>query len=175
MKLLDAFKAELDKCENIKRVWLTAFIIDVEFIETYVLPTVLGAEQPRTRMEYEALQLELIRQGIDFRVFCDKRYIGPDQNKRTSIPVYGISPGKAGGIWPEGGITEESLFHAKVIYIEGKNGEKGKDTVRLLGSGSANLTLSGWGRQREVFQFTRVDERELYYSVRSFFHGTGAL
>lgn len=165
MILLKTFASQLAACGDLKRVWLTSFNIDIEFIETYILPTVLGAEIPRTRMDYEALQLELNERGIDFRVFCDKRFISTDQNKRTLIPVHGVSPNKQE---PDGSgiagmrFNEESLFHAKVIYIEGKDG-------RVLGSGSANLTVSGWGRNREVFQFVPLDEEEMYRSVRNFF------
>lgn len=165
MILLKTFASQLAACGDLKRVWLTSFNIDIEFIETYILPTVLGAEIPRTRMDYEALQLELNERGIDFRVFCDKRFISPDQNKRTLIPVHGISPNKqdseSSGI-SEMGFNEKSLFHAKVIYIEGEDG-------RVLGSGSANLTVSGWGRNREVFQFVPLDEEEMCHSAWDFF------
>lgn len=162
MKLLELFTKQLNECGAVKRVWLTSFNIDIEFIETYILPTVLGVEIPRTRMDYEALQLELNERLIDFRVFCDNRFISTDQNKRTLIPVHGISPGKQSSDFMQLGFDENTLFHAKVIYIEGEDG-------RILGAGSANLTLSGWGRNREVFQFVPLDEKELYRSTRDFF------
>ncbi|USW93898.1 hypothetical protein NHF39_21245 [Pseudomonas proteolytica] len=90
MKLHSAFAEQVKACGQLRRVWLTSFNIDIEFIETYVLPTVLGAEIPRTRMEYEALQLALTEQEIDLRVFCDRRFIGADQNKRTALQVHGV-------------------------------------------------------------------------------------
>lgn len=161
MKLLNAFAEQIKVCGKLKRVWLTSFNIDIEFIETYMLPTVLGAEIPRTRMDYEALQLVLNDSGIDFRVFCDRRFIGADQNKRTSIPVYGVSPGNKVEL-TRLGINEDSLFHAKVIYLEGEYG-------RVLGAGSANLTLSGWGRNQEVFHFVSVETLALYQSLKAFF------
>ena len=166
MKLLNAFSEQVKACGTLKRVWLTSFCIDIEFIETYLLPTVLGAEIPRTRMDYEALQLVLNEQGIDFRVFCDRRFIGADQNKRTAIPVYGISPGN-NSQETDRGISEDSLFHAKVIYLEG-------DSNRILGTGSANLTLSGWGRNQEVFHFVPVQALALYQSLKAFFQGVFA-
>ena len=162
MKLLEAFKRQLIQCGGIQRVWLTSFNIDVEFIETFILPAVLASDQPRIRMDYEVLQQELNDREVDFRVFCDKRYIGPDQNKRTLIPIHGVSLAKRESATQKMGFSEDSLFHAKVIYIEGKNG-------RVLGAGSANLTLSGWGRNREVFQFVPVDEKLLYQSMLDFF------
>mgnify|MGYP005850226417 CR=1 FL=1 len=167
MKLLNTFKQQLSVFDTIERVWLTSFTIDIEFIETYVLPAIADFETtPQLRMDYEALQLVLNELDADIRVFCDKRYMGENLNKRTLLPVHGVSPGKGGGIMRKGGITEESLFHAKVIYIEGKkNGQR----HRVLGAGSANLTLSGWGRNREVFHFLPLDERELYESTQHFF------
>lgn len=162
MKLLQTFTDQLQACGKLSRVWLTSFNIDMEFIETYLLPAVLETELPRTRMDYEALQLALNDSGIDFRVFCDKRYISPDQLKRTLIPVHGVSPEQQGGEIETWGFSEHSLFHAKVIYIEGEEG-------RVLGAGSANLTLSGWGRNREVFQFVPIETKDLYDAVRAFF------
>lgn len=167
MKLLNSFAAQVKACGTLKRVWLTSFCIDIEFIETYLLPTVLGADDiPHTRMDYEALQLVLNEQGIDFRVFCDRRFIGADQNKRTAIPVHGIAPGNNSQD-ARRGISEDSLFHAKVIYLEG-------DAGRVLGTGSANLTLSGWGRNQEVFHFVPVQALVLYQSLKTFFQAVFA-
>ena len=166
MKLLNAFAEQVKDLGKVKRVWLTSFCIDIEFIETYLLPAVLGAEIPRTRMDYEALQLVLNEQGIDFRVFCDRRFIGADQNKRTAIPVHGIAPG-SNPQEARRGISEDSLFHAKVIYLEGAEG-------RVLGTGSANLTLSGWGRNQEVFHFVPVQSLTLYQSLKAFFQAVFA-
>lgn len=170
MKLLNAFAEQVKDLGKLKRVWLTSFCIDIEFIETYLLPAVLGAETPRARMDYEALQLVLNEQGIDFRVFCDRRFIGADQNKRTAIPVHGIAPGltlESNLQETRRGISADSLFHAKVIYLEGTEG-------RVLGTGSANLTLSGWGRNQEVFHFLPVQSLSLYQSLKTFFQAVFA-
>ncbi|WP_226488167.1 hypothetical protein [Pseudomonas sp. B20] len=161
MKLHSAFAEQVKACGQLRRVWLTSFNIDIEFIETYVLPTVLGAEIPRTRMEYEALQLALTEQGIDLRVFCDRRFIGADQNKRTALQVHGVCTAQKPG-WSYPGVDADSLLHAKVIYLEGAQG-------RVLGAGSANLTLSGWARNQEVFHFQPIDAFSLYQSVKVFF------
>lgn len=161
MKLHSAFSEQVKACGRLRRVWLTSFNIDIEFIETYVLPTVLGAETPRTRMEYEALQLALTEQQIDLRVFCDRRFIGADQNKRTALQVHGVCTAQKTE-WSYPGVGEDSLLHAKVIYLEGEQG-------RVLGAGSANLTLSGWARNQEVFHFQPINALSLYQSVKAFF------
>lgn len=158
MKLLSAFKGQLKELGELRYVWLTSFNINIEFIETYLLPAVLHMEQPKTRQDYEHLQIALTEKEINFRVFCDRRFMAADRNKRTAFPVHGVSPAQ----WEEW-FSEESLFHPKVIYLEDWDGN------RILGTGSANLTLSGWGRNQEVFSFLRVDTKEQYDSVRYFF------
>jgi hypothetical protein len=158
MKLLNTFKEQLHTLSALKYVWLTSFNISIEFIETYLLPAVLDMEQPRNRLDYEHFQLALTEKEIDFRVFCDKRFIEADKNKRTAIPVHGISP-----LFWEGAFSKESLFHPKVIYLEDENGR------RILGVGSANLTLAGWGRNQEVFGFFEIETKEQYHSIKTFF------
>jgi len=158
MKLLTAFKEQLNTLGELRYVWLTSFNINIEFIETYLLPAVLDMEQPKTRLDYEHFQIALTEKKMDFRVFCDRRFMEADKNKRTAIPVHGISPVQ----WEEW-FSEESLFHPKVIYLEDREGN------RILGTGSANLTLNGWGRNQEVFSFHRVETKEQYDSVSRFF------
>lgn len=158
MKLLTAFKEQLKTLGELRYVWLTSFNINIEFIETYLLPAVLDMEQPKTRLDYEYFQIALTEKEIDFRVFCDKRFMEADKNKRTAISVHGVSP----ALWEEW-FSKDSLFHPKVIYLEDIYGNK------ILGTGSANLTLSGWGRNQEVFSFHRVETKEQYDSVKYFF------
>ena len=154
MKLLKEFHNQVSNFENLKRVWLTSFKIN---IEKYILPAVLRMEIPRTRMDYEALQVELINSGIDFRVFCDKRFMGLEGNKRTAIPIYGLSPKALG-------FSKENIFHAKVIYLEGSRSE-----TSIVGSGSANLTFGGWARNQEVFHFQEIESSNIQNSVIQFF------
>jgi hypothetical protein len=156
MNLLKELRAQLAALGKLEIAWFTSFNSNIEFIETYLLPAVLDADPPRNRLDYEHFQLTLTRLGIDFRVFCDKRFIRPEQNKRTAIPVHGISP----ALFED--FTADSLFHPKVIYLEGENG-------RLLGVGSANLTIGGWGRNQEVFRFFKVETLENYRAIREFF------
>lgn len=158
MKLLTAFKEQVKPLGDLRFVWLTSFNIDIEFIETYLLPAVLDMDPPKTRLDYEHFQIALTDKGIDFRVFCDKRFMQADRNKRTAIPVHGVSPAR----WDER-FSKDSLFHPKVIYLEDRDG------IRILGTGSANLTLSGWGRNQEVFSFHRVETKDQYDSARYFF------
>lgn len=144
---------------TLRHAWFTSFNTDIEFVETFVLPATLGANTPRKRLEYEQLQQELTEKGVDFRVFCDPRFLETHRIKRTCIPVHGIRPARAPDRW----FSEASLFHPKVIYLEDANGK------RVIGAGSANLTLSGWGRNREAFQFFEITSYPNYKKIRQFF------
>ncbi|MEX3973549.1 phospholipase D family protein [Paraburkholderia caribensis] len=158
MKLLAELQKQVGRMGTLRRAWFTSFNTDIEFVETYVLPTTLGANTPRNRIEYEQLQQELTKEDIDFRVFCDPRFLETNRVKRTCIPVHGIRPQRKRE-W----FSEASLFHAKVIYLEDREGK------RVIGAGSANLTLSGWGRNLEVFQFFEISTYANYREIRRFF------
>lgn len=168
MQMIDSFKQAIKQVGKVEKVWLTSFTIDIEFIETYLLPIIVddANNKPRTHMDYERLQQLYVEAGIDVRVFCDKRFLEGEASsrlKRTSIPVHGVLPSL--GDPKNKRFTEDSLFHPKVIYIQGEDGA-------VLGAGSANLTISGWGRNREVFKFVAVNSKKLSTSIFKFFKGT---
>jgi len=168
MQMIDSFKQAIKQVGKVEKVWLTSFTIDIEFIETYLLPIIVddANNKPRTHMDYERLQQLYVESTVDVRVFCDKRFLEGEAGsrlKRTSIPVHGVLPSL--GDPKNERFTEDSLFHPKVIYIQGKEGA-------VLGAGSANLTISGWGRNREVFKFVAVNSEKLSTSISKFFEGT---
>ena len=158
MKLLGELKRLVTGMGTLRRAWFTTFNLDIEFLETFVLPTTIGAEPPRNRIEFEQLQQELTDKGTDFRVFCDPRFIDTNRIKRTCIPVHAIRPDCLSGRF-----SERSLFHPKIIYLEDDNGR------RVIGAGSANLTLSGWGRNLEAFTFREIKSLVNYREVRKLF------
>lgn len=157
MKLLNAFRDQVKMLGPLKCAWFTTFNLGIPFFETHVLPALLAADPPLNRMDYENMQLQLAESSIDVRVFCDMRMMEADQLKRTAIPVHGILPGWLGSF------DQESLFHPKVIFLEDINGHM------VLGSGSANLSISGWGRNQEVFIFRHVSHNEQYQQIKRFF------
>lgn len=142
----------------LRRAWFTTFNLDIEFLETFVLPAVVGAEPPRNRIEFEQLQQELTDQGIDVRVFCDPRFIDTNRIKRTCVPIHAVRPDRLSERF-----GKLSLFHPKVIYLEDDAGRC------VIGAGSANLTLSGWGRNLEAFIFYEVESLSNYREIRRFF------
>lgn len=160
MKLLKSFKDQLTGLGALRRVWFTSFNINTDFIETYLLPTILDMEIPRNRMDYESIQMELVTQNIDLRIFCDKRMLDADQYKRTALAIHPVS---LRGIQDVDGLSDESLFHPKVVMLEDTNGRM------IVGAGSANLTVSGWGRNQEVFCFRTVSTDDQFRDVTGFF------
>lgn len=160
MKLLQAFKEQIQTLGDVKRVWLTTFNLNIDFVESHLLPVILGMDSPRNRLDYESFQWELVQRDIDVRVFCDKRMLEADQYKRTAIAVHPISPRVLAGV---DGVDDETLFHPKVIYLENAQGDA------ILGAGSANLTVSGWGRNQEVFAFRRLSSQAQYQQIKAFF------
>jgi len=159
MKLLSEFGNQVSQLGALKRVWITSFNLSVNFIESHLLPIIVGMDPPKNRMDYESYQKELIDKKIDFKVFCDKRMMNNFDTKKTSINVYGVSPRSLEYF------SEKSLFHPKVIYLEDINGQV------VLGAGSANLTISGWGRNQEVFTFRKVSTKQQLEQIKDFFKG----
>lgn len=157
MKLLAEFKKQVDELGPLKRVWMTSFNLSVDFVESHLLPAVLELDLPKKRMDYEIFQRELAERKIDFKVLCDKRMMSGLDTKRTAIDVFGVSTRSLDGF------SEYSLFHPKVIYLEDVDGKA------VLGAGSANLTISGWGRNQEVFAFRKIATEDQYQQVQEFF------
>ena len=160
MKLLVEYKkqiAALTQGGKIRRAWFTSFNCAIEFFETFILPATLLMDVPKTRLDYEALQKELTEQKIDLRIFCDRRMLRGLDNKRTAIDVYSLTPATMPGF------GRDSLFHPKVIYLENTEGQA------VIGAGSANLTISGWSRNQEVFAFHRIASSEQLRQVHTFF------
>lgn len=158
MKLVEELKRQVAELGPLKRVWLTSFNLSIEFVETYLLPILVGETKlPTGRLDFEALQLELLERKIEIRLFADKRMIYRSDRKRTAIEVNAITPRQIGGF------TERSLFHPKVIYLEGQDGRA------VLGAGSANLTVGGWGRNQEAVLFRSVATAEQSNQVKGFF------
>lgn len=157
MKLLDTFREQVKSLGTVKRVWFTTFNLNIPFFETHVLPALLDTDTPGSRLDFEAIQLQMA--GIEVAVFCDLRVMDADQLKRTAVPIYGLLPEWMGT--PT--FTKQSLFHPKVILLEGQDGRM------VLGTGSANLTVHGWARNEEAFAFRPIASKKQYQQIRRFF------
>jgi len=158
MRLIEALRNQVKNLGPLKRAWFTTFNLGIPFFEKHVLPVLLNADPPQHSLDYENMQLQLGEPGaVDVRVFCDMRKMESDQVKRTAIAIHGLLPG-----WM-GGFHEQSLFHPKVIFLQDTSGRI------ALGVGSANLSVSGWGRNQEVFLFREVSSNDQYQQISRFF------
>lgn len=159
MKLLQTLRDEIAVLGGVRRAWFTSFNTNIEFIERYILPALVEQDPIQDRMAAEEIHHRLFVDPdtqLDVQIFADRRMIGRDDTKWTAIPIHGVSPRLLDGF------ANESLFHPKVIYLEGPKGAS-------LGCGSANLTVEGWSRQQECYTFQKVSTDEQVASIRSFF------
>lgn len=156
IKLYKEFRKELDKVGHIKRAWFTTFNLDINFFEQWILPLITKVDfsQAKTLRDYEEMNDLLTdtkdKAGIEVRVFYDYRAIkNQSETKRTSIFLHPINSEKF-TIQGNRNYFKGGVFHPKVGLIETESGEH---FILVL---SANLTLSGWARNRECFFFSKI-------------------
>lgn len=172
MKLLQELSKQVEHLKPIKRAWFTTFNLNMDFFERHVLSTILQMDKPKNRIDYEVMQQNLngtsskLEEGntgsrnVDVAIFADQRMHDASDIKLTAINVYSVNPTqlKTQTSW-----TRHTLFHPKVIYLESFDGRA------VLGCGSANLTLSGWSSNQEVFAFKEVTTQTQRESIKAFF------
>lgn len=169
MKMLKAFTEQLDQLSEIEKVWFTTFSLDIGFFEKYLLSAVMGIDPPKSMSDYEILEQKHIDSCIDVRIFCDKSmFMQADLDKNTSVPIYPVSLSS-----DQLQRYNKGLYHPKVIMIKGTNQAGSyEDPMCILGAGSANLTLSGWGRNIEVFIWQQIQDRRNLNRMNKFFKQT---
>lgn len=174
-KLIESFSEQVKSLGQLKRAWFTTFNFNIDFFERHVLSALLDMDKPRSRIDFELMQQGLngnpkqskksnqkIDPTIDVKIFADQRMYDAGDVKRTSIEIYGVNPTllkhNKSGLF-----NKESLFHPKVIYLEDNKGKV------ILGVGSANLTVSGWSTNQEVFVFKKVEHISQLDDIKAFF------
>ncbi|OWY38177.1 hypothetical protein CEK28_12930 [Xenophilus sp. AP218F] len=158
--MMQEFKKQIKTLGNVKKVWMTTFNLNIDFVERHLLPAILDMDPPRNRLDYESFQLKMAKDDIQVRIFCDKRILMPDQYKRTAVAIHPVSPRAFRNVTE---VDDQTLFHPKVIYLENDQNEA------VLGAGSANLTVGGWGRNQEAFVFRRVSSKTQRNQIKEFF------
>lgn len=162
MKLYEEYKQflnnELSKGFKLMRAWFTSFNLSPEFFESYILPPLLGQtdEIPRSFIQFEELIAEYAKQegnSLDICVFHDAS-MPIEGIKKTTIPFHGV-------------LHEKGLFHPKVALFVFQNEQETKAFVMV---GSANLTLSGWARNRECVAIRQIETTSQGEQVKSFFN-----
>lgn len=160
MKLYVELVKLLENMTLLRRAWFTSFNMNPMFVEKYILPALAGSQdnRPVKVYDYETLQQALEKQ--DIRFFCDCRAIELSEGKKTSIPFHLVDVNKLQKKFTGG------VFHPKVVFIQGDI--KGEPSSYLICS-SANLTISGWGRNREGVLIREIRDRWNAEKVCSFF------
>lgn len=120
----------------------TSFNFNADFFEQNVLPALFGAEEGESR----AARVQRVHKALmhtQVGVFCD-----PSQIRLSLVPYrYSVYPV----------FLKQRLFHAKNILLFGTD-DQDKAWIYLAAL-SANLTLSGWGRNCEGLADTWIHAR----------------
>lgn len=126
------------KFDHIDVALFTSFNFNADFFEQNVLPALFGVDESASRA-VRAYEVNKALAKTDVGVFYDPSVAALHGKpcRYTHYPVF--IPG--------------ALFHAKNIILIGKVDGKRWIYVATL---SANLTLSGWGRNREVIADTWI-------------------
>ncbi|WP_261904536.1 phospholipase D-like domain-containing protein [Vibrio fortis] len=172
-KLAEALSKQVQSLGPLQHAWFTSFNLNVDFFERHVLSTLLQMDNPRSRVDFELMQQKLngsiknntkgdVTLDIDVKVFADQRMYQASDIKRTAIEIYGVNPALLNG-GRKKQLDTNSLFHPKVIFLQDVNGNA------VLGAGSANLTLSGWSSNQEVFTFQKVECKHHAEAIKNFF------
>lgn len=128
---------------ELEGVVLTTFNLNTEFLEGHVLPAVLGVEAKTTAGR--CAELHHCLGTTPCTVFYDP---GPQPQPRVSGRYrYVVRPVPIRG----------RFFHPKLVVIAGRSEDR--TTWVYLAVSSANLTLSGWGRNAESFGETWIHTR----------------
>lgn len=147
------------------RAWFTSFNMSPLFVEKYILPLLAGNpdNRPVRQYDYEALQEEI--KEIDIRFFCDYRAINLSEGKKTSIPFHTVDVEK---LKKGENSFKDGIFHPKVIYLQGNDTDG--ELRSFIITGSANLTVSGWGRNRECIAVREVNDRKNAEKIIDFYN-----
>ncbi len=158
MKLYNKYKNLIKKLGEIKTAWFTSFNLSPFFVETYIIPPIVGYNtKPIRHDEFEQIQQIINESEIDIRFFCDRRYIELSETKKTCVPFYLLDINETKGLYRNG------CFHAKVILLINK------DHRAFLITGSANLTISGWAHNREAIVIKEIKDNKNKLEVIKFF------
>jgi len=156
MKIYEVFQDVVNSLKDIKIAWFTSFNLSPYFVEKYILPT-LFKTVPKDIIninDYEQLNEQL--KSINAKFYCDSRAY-EYEIKRTTFDLKQIAPEKIGLKFREG------VFHPKVIFLQDI------ENKTFLISTSANLSIGGWGHNRECIIVKEVEDFENANNVLDFF------
>jgi hypothetical protein len=156
MKLFSAYKNIVAEIKP-NLVWFTTFNLNIELVERFLLPCLVGKEpsELRTAEDYEALNLEI--KDYNIKVWHDFKAISFQNDKRTTIDIEAVD---AGSLLQNQ--TNDLIFHPKVIFLKG-------DKSAYIIVGSANLSVAAWHSNRECFLIKEVFSKKNALEIIQFF------
>lgn len=156
MKLFSAYKNIVEEIKP-NLVWFTTFNLNIELVERFLLPCLVGKEpsELRTAEDYEALNLEI--KDYNIKVWYDFKAISFQNDKRTTIDIEAVD---ANSLLQSQ--TNDLIFHPKVIFLKG-------DKSAYIIVGSANLSVAAWHSNRECFLIKEVVSKKNALEIIQFF------
>ena len=152
MKIYDQYKKVVKKIGKLKKAYFTTFNLDVDFVESYIIPPLLSENKIKndTNMRLKREDLNTNISDIEkIKFFYDASMLTLNY-KQTVVSIYPVKQLKG-------------VFHPKVIYLEGD-----KEIYLIVGSG--NLSVNGWGRNIEAFEIIKLQKNSnLQNQVLNFF------
>ena len=142
----DTFQQLIDTFDggNIDSLLFTSFNFSASFFENNILPLAAGCSI-KDAGSMSAAQVNEALAKTDITVVCDRStFPEPKSNYRYGQLAVGL---------------KGAFFHPKIILATGtlKNGESAAELI----VGSCNLTLSGWGLNREVAGTCKVGKQQV--------------
>lgn len=139
-QLREAFECLTADVGEVDALVFTTFGLDVEFFEDSVLGP-LAVDQLKLSSAQDVFGASEYCQETNVGVFYDANATEAVE-KRVTFQTHPV-------------FLENGAFHPKVILVSGRTG--GERVVRLL-VGSANLSLAGWAKNREIFATVEVTD-----------------
>jgi len=173
IKLYKHFVEQIEKIGKVKRAWFTTFNLDISFFEKYILSALMGKgyDELKTSYDYESLSANLANEKESFdgekmevKVFYDYRTLKVEgKPKQTAVHLHPINIATIPDL--KTSRFKDGVFHPKVSIIESYEGKY------YLMVSSANLTLTGWARNRESFFFEEIKNTQTGRDIGKFFAG----
>lgn len=143
-----AFVAMLEQFKpgSIKHALFTSFNFSSTFFESNLLPLLSDWQNPDEVQNLTPLRINQTLQNTQVTVVCDSstepQAKGHYRYEQLCLKIPG------------------GFFHPKLILLQGTLKDSGQAGAMLM-VGSGNLTLSGWGLNREVVGCCRVNDQHL--------------
>ena len=151
-KMRDFLKCIYELYSEVNDFIFTTYNYEKDFFDEHIVAYLMGFDRKICTIGEQDDANEWVKQK-HISVYYDKNAVSPGDS-RITVPVF-----------PQN--IKGGVFHPKVIVIYGKLKDKKKETAHLFVS-SCNLTVSGYGRNKEAFACVKVASKQLAESLGDF-------